>query len=186
MLFLKTPISISKLKTLALPFTFRSNMPSINAGGWGGEISLRYDVVMGHFGSRDNRKANDFFDTRPVRSLITDYHLYVDYYVKSWKKSDIYLRIGKSFMNRGTRIYVHHEGGTFYQLPSGARRRLEGPIIGFYDTQYNPWNFALVLTKKRVDFSYGFYSILRPKFYDHSFILPYINIRYRLGKQKKM
>ena len=152
----------------------------------GGEISLRYDVVMGYFGRKSNRTPNELFDIRPVRSLITDYHLYVDYYVKSWKKSDVYLRLGKSFMNRGTRIYVHHEGGTFYELPNGASRQLEGPIIGFYDTQYDPWNLALVLTKKRVDYSFGFYSILRPKFYDYSFILPYINIRYRLGKQKKL
>ena len=89
-------------------------------------------------------------------------------------------------MNRGTRIYVNHEGNVFYQLPNEAQRELEGPIIGFYDTQYDPWNFALVLTKKRVDYSFGFYSILRPKFYDYSFILPYINIRYRLRKQKKL
>ena len=151
----------------------------------GGEISLRYDVVRGYFGS--NKTSNQLFDIhRRARSLITDYHLYVDYYVKSWKKSDVYLRVGKSFMNRGTRIYVHHEGNVNYQLPNEGPRQLEGPIIGFYDTQYNPWNFALVLTKKRVDYSYGFYSILRPKFHDYSFFLPYINIRYRLGKQKQL
>ena len=134
--------------------------------------SIRYDVIL----NDANNISSDFGAESAQRGLIFGYHFYLDYHLKAFKNSELFLRLGKSLLNRGT------------DFTSKSTFSVEGfgDITTFLtsDFAYEPWNFAIGYKKQRFSLIGGIYSSSNTEYFQEtkSFIIPYFSLRYNLGK----
>ena len=113
------------------------------------------------------------------KSLIIGFHFYFDYHFKIFKNSEIFARVGLSFLNRNTNVTIKE---TFVS-ESGEN---SVPVFSEYDTAYEPWNFALGYKKNRFSLIGGIYSSSNSEYtLGESFIIPYFALRYNLGNLLK-
>lgn len=136
--------------------------------------SFRYDyiatVVEG--GDVSTSTSND-------KGLMLDYHFYADYHLPIFNESELFLRFGKSLLNRGS----FYSQKTVFRDESGA---ITGSVTNLRDTAYEPYNAAIGWKKNRIEFMGGIYFSANTD-YDltsesGSFIVPYLNVTYSLFK----
>jgi len=136
--------------------------------------SIRYDLVT--TGLTQFTTENGFL---PVKNdLIFGFHFYADYHFKIFKNAELYLRIGKSLLNRGTEFSRKQ---TLYDQNGQPTVSFTSPTV---DTAFEPWNFGIGYKKKKISLTLGVYtSSISEYFNDGTTIgIPYINFKYNLGK----
>lgn len=133
--------------------------------------SVRYDLITVPLD-----EITDSFGVRPANNdLIFDYHLYLDYHFKIFKNSEIFARIGISFLNRGTefvskRSFFDNNGNLMFSR------------LNSMDAAYEPGNFALGYKKNKTSLMIGMYSSTISEYLVGStYIIPYVGFRYNLG-----
>lgn len=136
--------------------------------------SIRYDLVT--TGLTQFTNENGFL---PVKNdLIFGFHFYADYHFKVFKNAELYLRIGKSLLNRGTEFSSKE---TLYDQNGQPTVSFTSPTV---DTAFEPWNFGIGYKKKKISLTLGVYtSSISEYFNDGTTIgIPYVNFKYNLGK----
>jgi hypothetical protein len=135
--------------------------------------SIRYDLI-----TLPIDEITSDFGFRPANnSLIFGFHFYLDYHFKIFKDSELFVRIGRSLINRGTE-YTEKE--TFYD--DDGNKTLS--FIGTEDTGYEPWNYAIGYKKNKISLTLGIYTSAISEYFndDTTFIIPYLNFKYNIGK----
>lgn len=129
-------------------------------------ITIPLDEITANFG---HRAANNDF--------IFDYHLYFDYHFKVFKKAKLFLRFGRSFLNRGTDF---RNKQTFFD----SNGDIIASIFSVSDTAYEPWNWGVGYKKKRISFLVGAYTSSNTEYFidNSTFVIPYLQFKYNLGK----
>lgn len=133
--------------------------------------SIRYDVIL----NDANNITEDFGAESAQRGLIFGYHFYVDYHFKAFESSELYLRFGRSLLNRGTNYtakkIITVEG--FEDIVSYTVN----------DFAYEPWHFAVGYKKQRFSLMGGIYTSSNTDYEGiDSFIVPYFSFRYTIGR----
>ena len=133
--------------------------------------SIRYDVIL----SGANNVTSAFGSEAAQRGLIFGYHFYVDYHFKVFKNSELFLRVGRSLLNRGT------------DYTSKNTLSAEGfddiTIFVSSDFAYEPWHFAVGYKKQRFSLMGGIYTSSNTDYEGiDSFIVPYFSFRYTIGR----
>lgn len=134
--------------------------------------TLRYDEVGG---LRSGIEGN--FGSEPMpKALIQGYHFYIDYHFKVFRESEIYLRLGRSLINRGTEVVFKE---TF---SNGGEPLLS--VTGAKDYAYEPWNFGIGWKKRKVELMLAVYTSNISEYFatDETFIIPYFKFSYNLGR----
>lgn len=111
-----------------------------------------------------------------VNQLFYDFHFFINYYIKIFKESEVFLRVGKSMLNRNsnytTNEALYDDNGNF--------------IIGISSQgnfNFSPYNFGLGYKKNKVEVLLGIYSTSNtPYLVSEPFIIPYFNLAYTIGK----
>lgn len=135
--------------------------------------SFRYDVIAQSVGGI----ADQFGIQAADNGLITDFHFYVDYHIKVFKQSEMFLRLGRSLSNRGTEYSTKR---TIFDQ--------NGDIVAVGNLRdnyaYEPWNFAVGYKKNKINLIGGIYTSGISEYFDEStsFIVPYVSFKYTLGK----
>ena len=133
--------------------------------------SIRYDVVS----QAVNNVSGEFGAESSKKSLIFGYHFYLDYHFRVFKKSEMFLRFGRSLLNRGTefsikRLFAQTDSGDIYSITPS-------------DFAYEPWNFAIGYKKQKFSLIGGAYTSSNTDYKGVSdMIIPYISFRYNIGK----
>lgn len=136
--------------------------------------SFRYDMVAKNFNI-----ASETGFTSVEKSLIIGFHFYFDYHFKIFKNSEIFARVGLSFLNRNTNLTIKETFEGNEGVPDLA-------IFSEYDTAYEPWNFAIGYKKNRFSLIGGIYSSANSEYTrGTSFIIPYFGLRYNIGNLLK-
>ena len=134
--------------------------------------SIRYDVIL----NDANNIFSDFGAESAQRGLIFGYHFYLDYHFKIFENSELFLRVGKSLLNRGTDFTTKN---TFGEIDSNNL-----VLYSTSDFSYEPWNFAIGYKKQRFSLIGGIYSSSNTEYFQEtkSFIIPYFSLKYNIGK----
>jgi hypothetical protein len=111
-----------------------------------------------------------------VNQLFFDYHIFVNYYIKVFKESEMFVRVGRSLLNRNsnytTNEALYDDNGQFLIGISSQ---------GNFNLQ--AYNFGLGYKKNKVEILLGIYSTSEtPYFASEDFIIPYFNLAYTIGK----
>lgn len=132
--------------------------------------SMRYGVVS----QEVNNVSGDFGAEASQSNLIFGYHFYLDYHFRVFKNSEMFVRFGRSLLNRGTdfstkRPFQETESGIIYEIiPSNFA--------------FEPWHFALGYKKEKVSFILGAYTSSNTDYQGEDlFVIPYLSFRYSLG-----
>lgn len=134
--------------------------------------SFRYDYLGGSEGFENDGQS------RPAnRGLIIGYHFYLDYHFKIFKESELYVRVGRSLLNRGTEIKSQK---TFFN-PSGE---VIGTVRNSGDYAYEPWNWGIGWKKRKVEIMLAFYTSGNTEYFSEqqNYIIPYFKFSYNLGR----
>ncbi len=135
--------------------------------------SIRYDLITLPI---DEITAN--FGYRPAKNdFIFDYHLYIDYHFKVFKEGELFLRFGRSFLNRGTEFSEKESS-----FDSDGNVIIS--FIGSVDSAYEPYNWGVGYKKKKVSFMLGAYTSSNTEYFNDNstFIIPYLQFKYNFGK----
>jgi hypothetical protein len=113
---------------------------------------------------------------RSTNALFIDFHFYINYYIKLFKKSEIFLRVGKSMLNRNSN---YSEKTSFYDGDEYI-----GGSLGEGSFNFSPYNFGLGYKKNKVEILLGIYSTSNTPYFakNPDFIIPYFNLAYTIGK----
>lgn len=136
--------------------------------------SFRYDYLGGDF---DDIEPN--FGAEPAnRGLIIGYHFYIDYHFQLFNESELYLRLGRSLLNRGTQINVKR---TFFNEDTGEILFSQNRPL---DLSYEPWNFGIGWKKRKLEILLGIYTSGITEYFiePEDFIVPYFKLSYNLGR----
>lgn len=135
--------------------------------------SFRYDYLGGDF----DDVQSDFGADPANRGLIIGFHFYLDYHFKIFKESELYVRLGRSLLNRGTQL---NEKITFFDDQGNLLFSRSGPV----DPGYEPWNFGLGWKKRKIEILLGFYTSSNTEYFlvPEDFIVPYFKFSYNLGR----
>lgn len=149
-----------------LQYQFKNNL------SLGFSNTFRYDYIFEAPPNPDNFITVSLSE----KSLITDFHFFVDYYFSLDKKREIGIRAGRSLLNRDTH----------YNLTIPIRNN-EGTIIGHnsqtLDSAFGSWNFGIGLKQKRFQIQTGILTSSNTNYNKvESIILPYIRLSYNLIK----
>lgn len=124
-----------------------------------------------------NQISEDFGFQSAENRIIFGYHFYLDYHFKVFKDSELFVRLGKSLVNRGTNnisktTFFDDNGDVLFA------------VISEFDFSYSPWNFAIGYKKKKISVAAGVYSSSNTNYFRETtpFIVPYIQFKYNLGK----
>ncbi|AFL80749.1 hypothetical protein Aeqsu_1254 [Aequorivita sublithincola DSM 14238] len=123
-----------------------------------------------------NGDPDDLGGEASVNQLFYDFHFYVNYYIKIFKESEVFVRVGKSMFNRNsnytTNEAIYDDNGNF--------------VIGISSQgnfNFSPYNLGLGYKKDRVEVLLGIYSTSNTQYLvSESFIIPYFNLAYTIGK----
>lgn len=133
--------------------------------------TFRYDVVS----QEVNNVSSEFGAEAAQKSLIFGYHFYLDYHFKIFKKSELFVRFGRSLINRGTEFSTK----SLFAITEEGNITAVDPS----DFAYEPWNFAIGYKKQRVSFIVGAYTSSNSDYQGITdIIIPYISFRYNIGK----
>lgn len=135
--------------------------------------SFRYDYL----GSDLNQLPNDFGAKPADRGLIIGYHFYLDYHFKIFKESEIFIRIGKSLLNRGTNIRYKE---TFFDTDGNS----QGILFSSRDYSFEPTNIGLGWKKNKIEILIGAYISNNTEYFveQEELIIPYFKFSYNLGR----
>jgi len=133
--------------------------------------SFRYDVITN---GDSQGQGNDRISSTD-NGLIYDIHFYADYHFKVFNDSELFIRLGKSLLNRGTE---------YTQTVS-----LVDPEIGIVgsrtsisDFAYEPWNFGIGFKKDKISVIGGVYTSGNSEYLNGNIVVPYVSFKYTLGK----
>jgi hypothetical protein len=135
--------------------------------------TFRYDEV----GGLSSGIEGNFGTESTPKALIQGYHFYADYHFKVFRNSELFLRLGRSLINRGTEITVKE---TFFDDQGNQVLSATGTV----DYAYEPWNFAAGWKKRKLEIILGFYTSNISEYFitDEAFIIPYFKFSYNLGR----
>lgn len=109
-------------------------------------------------------------------TLIMDYHLYLEYYIKIFKKNQIFVRYGQSLMNRNT----NYSNKIDFYAPDGTYL---GTSLSDVNYNFTASNYAIGLKADRFDLMLGAYFATNTEYpYVDKLTIPYIKLSYNLGK----
>lgn len=139
--------------------------------------SLRYNYV---YDERANSSGNfGIINDRPVYRLLMDYHFYLDKHFSLTKEKSIYIRIGKSIANRGsrfatTRVIDVPELGELGEVG----QRVDG------DLNWQPWNVGLGYEATKISITGGVFISNQHPFGtsanpNPTIAVPYLNLSYK-------
>lgn len=134
--------------------------------------SFRYDVLL----YNDDTSFN-FGARKADKAIFIDYHFYLKYFLKINKESKLFLKFGKSMMNRGSEYnYVV----TFYQT-NGSEI---GKGISQEDFSYGATNIGLGFNRKKLEIMLGMYTSSNTQYFTTSqnFKILYVNLNYQIFK----
>ncbi|MEM6517096.1 MAG: hypothetical protein AAF688_13000 [Bacteroidota bacterium] len=134
--------------------------------------SFRYDYLGG------TSDIEGFFGAEPSnRGIIIGYHFYLDYHFKIFRESEIFLRFGRSLLNRGTLIdsketFFDEEGEPILTIGTSD------------DYAYEAYNWGLGWKKRKVEIMLAFYTSSVTEYFveDQAYIIPYFKFSYNLGR----
>jgi hypothetical protein len=139
-------------------------------------LNFGHSMRYGYLTSDVNIAAPRSGITGAKSTIISDYHFYADYHLKIFREGELFIRLGKSFSNRGTgatrtRVFVDESGNE--------------PDLVFRSTinySYQPWNFALGYKKNGLSLTGGVYTSAVTNYFDDgsSFTVPYVSLKYDL------
>ncbi|MCG2429693.1 hypothetical protein [Aequorivita xiaoshiensis] len=111
-----------------------------------------------------------------VNELFYDFHFFINYYFKIFDESEIFIRLGKSMMNRNSN-YTTNEA--LYD----DNGNLAIGISSQGNFNFSPYNAGLGFKKNKVEVLLGIYSTsITPYLVGEDFIIPYFNLAYTIGK----
>ncbi|WP_299128089.1 hypothetical protein [uncultured Winogradskyella sp.] len=166
------PVSLD-LQSSGVAFAYTLDYFVLKNLSLGFSNSLRYSYIGADFTQIEGVSGS----APSNRGLIFGFHLYADYHFKIFKKSELFLRLGKSLLNRGTEIntkepFFDNEGNLIVVIGSA------------FDAAYEPWNFGIGWKKRKLELMLGFYTSSNSEFFDvpEEFIVPYFKFSYNLGR----
>lgn len=108
--------------------------------------------------------------------IFMDFHFYINYYIKVFKESEVFIRLGTSMLNRNSN---YTSKTSFYQ-----NGEYIGTISGQRNFNMQAYNFGLGYKKDKVEVLLGIYSTSETPYFvaSQSFIIPYANLAYTIGK----
>ncbi len=135
--------------------------------------SVRYDLIIYPY----QEIENDFGFKKTENDFIFGFHFYADYHFKIFKNSELFVRLGRSLLNRGT-DFTSKE--TFYDNEGNT-------ILSNYNQEnfaYEPWNYAIGYKKDKINLIIGMYGSNISEYFDNdaTFLVPYISFKYTIGK----
>ena len=156
----------------AAPFYTVEFFPGKN---WSLNFSQTFHYTVFSYGNFDDIQGENGYSTA-TNALFIDFHFYVNYYIKLFKKSEIFIRVGKSMLNRNSN-YTDKE--SFYN-----GEEYIGAIYGQQNLHFSPYNFGLGYKKNKVELLLGIYSTSNTPYFARNadFIIPYFNLAYTIGK----
>ena len=142
--------------------------------------TFRYNYV---YDERANSPGNfGVINDRPIFSLLMDYHFYIDKHFSLNSDKSIYIRVGRSLANRGSRFATSRiiDVPELGELGEVGQRR-DG------DLNWQPWNLGVGYQANKISITSGVYINNQHPFGtttnpNPSIILPYINLSYRLKR----
>lgn len=142
--------------------------------------TFRYNYV---YDERANSPGNfGVINDRPVFRLLMDYHFYIDKHFSLNSGKSIYIRVGKSLANRGSRFATSRiiDVPELGELGEVGQRR-DG------DLNWQPWNLGVGYQANKISITSGVYINNQHPFGtttnpNPSIALPYINLSYRLKR----
>ncbi len=135
--------------------------------------SIRYDLHMLPI----DEIEGDFGVRAADKTFIFGFHFYLNYHVKVFENSELFIRLGKSFLNGGTEF---REKASFYD----DNGDLLASLFTQEDFEYQPWNFGIGYKKNKVSLMLGAYTTSVTNYFNDgsAFIVPYVQFKYNLGK----
>lgn len=134
--------------------------------------SFRYDILL-----YNDETSFNFGARKAEKAVFIDYHFYLKYYLKISKESKLFLKFGKSMMNRGSE---YSKLKTEY-LPDGT---LLFHVNSTRDFSYGATNFGLGFNRKKLELLLGMYTSNNTQYFTTSqnFKILYINLNYQIFK----
>nr|WP_321221727.1 hypothetical protein [uncultured Psychroserpens sp.] len=161
------------LQNSGMAFAYNLDMFITKNLNLGFSNSLRYDYLGG-----DIAQIKGDFGKKPSnRGLIIGYHFYLDYHFKIFKESELFIRVGKSLLNRGTNI---NSKTTFFDSEGNVLTVLDSSS----DFSYEPSNLGLGWKKRKIEIMLGFYTSSISEYFEENvnFTVPYFKFSYNLGR----
>lgn len=114
---------------------------------------------------------------RADNALFVGFHFNVAYYFKVFKSSELFIRIGKSLLNRGSEFRL-------IEPINDANGDLLLTTVSQSNYNLSTNNFALGYKKDKLEIILGIYGTSDTPYFDRSvgYVIPYINLGYTLGK----
>ncbi len=141
-------------------------------------VGFSHSFRYAYFLSPNNEDIpGDYGIKKTKYALLMGYHFYLDYYLTFLKKSEIFIRVGISLLNRNSEFW---EKEAVYDQ--------NNELIGHWLTEqtyaFQPRNIAMGFKKNRMEYIIGIYTTkVNPYFVDTTtFAIPYINLNYTIGK----
>lgn len=139
----------------------------------GFDNTLRFDTVTINFGDI----ALDRGSSSNRKTFLFGWHFHANYYIKVFKKSELFFRIGLSRLNGGADVATQ-------DLFRDDNGEITGGVLGTFDLASFAGNFAIGYKNKRIEALLGIYLTDDSNFSQNGStnIIPYIKITYNLGK----
>lgn len=134
--------------------------------------SFRYDLLLYNDDTSFIRGAR-----KAEKTLIMDYHFYLDYHFKVFKNSELFVRAGKSLANRGT---SYSDLDPFFDQDG----TLVAQSISQNNWHYQPENFGIGYKKNKVEIMAGVLTTTNSEYFfsNERLTIPYLKFSYNLGK----
>lgn len=136
--------------------------------------TLRYDHILKARLDPNQLAVVSGVDTN---GLLMDFHFYVQYHIKVFKNSELYVVLGRSLLNVGS---DYNEADRIFD----EQGEFIGALVTSTNTNYGSWNGGLGWKKNRYSILGGIYLSDNVDYFNESGILtiPYIRFSYNLGK----
>ncbi|MBZ9629740.1 hypothetical protein LB465_03030 [Salegentibacter sp. LM13S] len=139
--------------------------------------SFRYDLLLYNNEVSFDSPENNEGSTQVEKTLITDFHFYLNYHFQIFKNSEIFIRAGKSLANRGTDYGTKN---SFFDQEGN----LVSKSISQNNFHFQPENFGLGYKKDKVEVMAGVLTTTVTEYFltNERFTIPYLKLSYNLGK----
>lgn len=161
-------------QTTGLAFSYAFDWFTGSKVSFGFSHSLRYDHILKATINLDQIGTSSAVDTN---SLLMDFHFYFKYYFPVFKKSELYILVGRSILNVGSDYNdvrrFFDEDGTLIVARSSST-----------NTNYGSWNGGIGWKRDKCSVLAGLYLSDNVIYFRESGILstPYVRFSYNIGK----
>lgn len=123
--------------------------------------SLRYDIQL------SDRASLTTDSTGPIsKTLLVDYHFYADYHFTRFEDSELFVRLGRSYLNTGSQITA-----------------TQNNAVSDLSFDYWSWNLGLGYKKQRTHLLFGVFSSSTTNYpQTESLVIPYLSFTYHVGR----